>query len=231
MSLTVLGPLGSDSPVPLPLFLSRGPAGFPSPADDYVEAVVDLNEVCGVDGVQTYLVRVDPEGFSMVGANIWPGDVLVVDRAAEAGDRDIVIASVGGELTVKTVRVERGRCGRARRVWLEPEADGYDADVILASSFDPATVEQVQTILGGRPVDVLLIDGDHSIHGVACDAYHYAPLVRPGGLVIFHDCGECENDGMARRHRPSVNAVWRDLGERKNTLLVQGFTGFGLVWV
>ena len=48
MSLTVLGPLGSDSPVPLPLFLSRVPAGFPSPADDYVEAVVDLNEVCGV---------------------------------------------------------------------------------------------------------------------------------------------------------------------------------------
>ena len=96
MLLTVLGPLGSDSPVPLPLFLSRVPAGFPSPADDYVEAVVDLNEVCGVDGVQTYLVRVDPEGFSMVGANIWPGDVLVVDRAAEAGDRDIVIASVGG---------------------------------------------------------------------------------------------------------------------------------------
>lgn len=132
MSLTVLGPLGSDSPVPLPLFLSRVPAGFPSPADDYVEAVVDLNEVCGVDGVQTYLVRVDPEGFSMVGANIWPGDVLVVDRAAEAGDRDIVIASVGGELTVKTVRVERGRCGRARRVWLEPEADGYDPIEVTA---------------------------------------------------------------------------------------------------
>jgi len=111
------------------------------------------------------------------------------------------------------------------------EQDGYDADVILGSSFDPKTVELVKQVLGDRPVDVLLIDGDHSIHGVACDAYNYAPLVRPGGLVIFHDCGECENDGMARRHRPSVNAVWRDLGERKNTLLVQGFTGFGLVWV
>jgi len=109
--------------------------------------------------------------------------------------------------------------------------DGYDVRVILGSSYDPTVAEKVIAAVGDRMVDVLLIDGDHSIHGVACDAYHYAPLVRPGGVVIFHDCGECENDGMARKHRPSVNAVWRDLGEHKNTLLVQGFTGFGLVWV
>jgi DNA polymerase V len=125
MALTVLGPLGSDVVVPLPLFLSRVPAGFPSPADDYVEAVVDLNEVCGVDGVSTYLVRVDHEGTSMLGANICPGDVLVVDRSLDAEDGDIVVAAVGGELTVKTVRVERDRRRRAVRVWLEPEADGY----------------------------------------------------------------------------------------------------------
>ena len=100
-----------------PLFLSRVPAGFPSPADDYVEGALDLNEHLIAHREATFFVRV--KGHSMTGAGIRDGDLLVVDRALEAGDGDIVVAAVDGELTVK--RLSR----RGGRVRLLPEAPGY----------------------------------------------------------------------------------------------------------
>lgn len=82
-----------------PLFLSRVTAGFPSPAEDYVEGSLDLNEHLIQHKEATFFVRV--RGDSMAGACIRNGDLLVVDRAREASDGDIVIAVVDGELTVK----------------------------------------------------------------------------------------------------------------------------------
>jgi len=90
-----------------PLFLSRVPAGFPSPAEDYVEGSLDLNEHLIVHREATFFVRV--KGQSMTGAGICDGDLLVVDRALEAGDGDIVVAVVDGELTVKRLSKRGGR--------------------------------------------------------------------------------------------------------------------------
>lgn len=101
-----------------PLFLSRVPAGFPSPADDYVETGLDLSEALIQNEEATFYVRV--AGESMTGAGIHDGDVLVVDRSVEPSEGDVVIAALGGELTVKRYVVRRGRpC-------LMPEADGHD---------------------------------------------------------------------------------------------------------
>jgi len=86
----------------LPLFLANVPAGFPSPADDYVDRKLDLNEYLVKHPSATFFVRV--EGESMINAGIHCGDVLIVDRALEATDKKIVIANVGGELTVKRIR-------------------------------------------------------------------------------------------------------------------------------
>jgi len=102
----------------LPLFLSRVPAGFPSPADDYVERSLDLSEALVEDEEATFYVRV--AGDSMTGAGIHDGDILVVDRSVEPGEGDVVIAALGGELTVKRYEVRGGRpC-------LVPEAEGHD---------------------------------------------------------------------------------------------------------
>ena len=90
-----------------PLFLSRVPAGFPSPADDYVECSLDLNEHLIEHREATFFVRV--KGQSMTGAGIADGDLLVVDRSLEAGDGDIVVAVVDGELTVKRLSRRGGR--------------------------------------------------------------------------------------------------------------------------
>ncbi|ROR97957.1 SOS response UmuD protein [Sinobacterium caligoides] len=83
----------------IPFFLERVSAGFPSPAQDYVEQTLDLNELCVTHPAATYFVRV--QGDSMTGAGIFCGDMLVVDRSLTARHGDIVIAGFDGELTVK----------------------------------------------------------------------------------------------------------------------------------
>jgi DNA polymerase V len=83
----------------IPLYLERVSAGFPSPAQDFIEKTLDLNELCIQHPAATFFVRV--EGESMRDAGIFPNDVLVVDRSVTAMNGDIVIASLQGEMTVK----------------------------------------------------------------------------------------------------------------------------------
>lgn len=83
----------------IPMFTESVAAGFPSPATDYCESRLDLNELCVQHPAATYFVRA--QGDSMLEAGIFPGDVLVVDRALTAKHGDIVIAVLNGELTVK----------------------------------------------------------------------------------------------------------------------------------
>ena len=77
-------------------------AGFPSPAEQYLEPPLDLNELLVKRPAATFFVRV--EGDSMIGAGIRDKDLLVVDRSLTPANGDIIIASVDGEFTVKTYR-------------------------------------------------------------------------------------------------------------------------------
>jgi DNA polymerase V len=92
-------------------------AGFPSPADDYVETALDLHQYLIAHPAATFYMRVS--GDSMTGAGILAGDILVVDRSREPLDGVIVIAVVDGELTVKRLRRLRDR------VELRAEHPGY----------------------------------------------------------------------------------------------------------
>lgn len=108
MRVLMLGRSGSadyirEKQLAIPLFMERVSAGFPSPAQDYVEQALDLNELCIKHPAATFFVRA--EGDSMVDAGIYPNDILVVDRALQAAHGDIVIASVHGELTVKELEL------------------------------------------------------------------------------------------------------------------------------
>jgi DNA polymerase V len=84
-------------------------AGFPSPAEQYLEPPLDLNEFLVKRPAATYFVRV--EGDSMEGKGICDGDLLVVDRSLDPRDGDVVIAAVDGEFTVKTLRKKNGKVG------------------------------------------------------------------------------------------------------------------------
>ena len=91
----------------LPFFLSRVPAGFPSPADDYLESELDLNELLIQHPAATFFVRL--AGDSMVNAGLFDGDILVVDRAEQASHGRIVVAVIDGEMTVKRLYSQGGR--------------------------------------------------------------------------------------------------------------------------
>ena len=95
--------INDDTILTLPLFLERVPAGFPSPAADYIEDRINLNSALIRHPESTYLLRV--EGSSMIDANIFDGDVVIVDSAVTAAEGDIVIASFDGEFTVKKLQL------------------------------------------------------------------------------------------------------------------------------
>ena len=104
------------------LFEARVSAGFPSPAADYEEDTLDLNKHLIKHPAATFFVRAI--GDSMVGASIRCGDLLVVDRSLEPKDKNVVIAIVNGELTVKRIRIKK------KKITLEPENESYSAQQI-----------------------------------------------------------------------------------------------------
>lgn len=87
----------------IPLYLSKVQAGFPSPAEDYMESKLDLNKYLVNRPASTFFVRAT--GDSMIEAGIREGDILVVDRSLEAVNNKIVIAVVEGEFTVKKYKL------------------------------------------------------------------------------------------------------------------------------
>ena len=91
----------------LPLFTGKVAAGFPSPADDYVEKTLDLNELLVQKPAATFFVRA--EGESMLGAGIHPDDILVVDRSIDPVPGKVVICALNGELTVKRLKSSAGQ--------------------------------------------------------------------------------------------------------------------------
>ncbi len=85
----------------LPLYLSLIRAGFPSPADDYLDKKLDLNEFLIEHPAATFFVKV--KGESMINAGIHSGDILIVDRSIEPQNNKIVVAVVNGAFTVKRI--------------------------------------------------------------------------------------------------------------------------------
>ena len=103
--------------MPLPIFITSVQAGFPSPAEGYLDKTLDLNELLITHPAATFFVRV--AGDSMQNAGIYSGDVLIVDRSLQPLESTIVIAIINGEFTVKRLLKKEGR------VFLAPENPSY----------------------------------------------------------------------------------------------------------
>lgn len=101
----------------LPIFSTSIAAGFPSPADDYIEQQLDLNQFIIKHPTATFFVRV--QGESMRDAGIQSGDILVVDRSVAPAHGKIVVAVMDGEFTVKRIHLE------GNDVFLVPENSAY----------------------------------------------------------------------------------------------------------
>jgi DNA polymerase V len=106
LSLEIYLP-STEHPLELPLLVHRVEAGFPSPAEDYIDRKLDLNEHLIRNPSATFFVKVS--GQSMINAGIRDGDILVVDRSLEAADKRIIIGVLDGEFTVKRIRKKAGK--------------------------------------------------------------------------------------------------------------------------
>lgn len=113
----------------LPFLLCAVSAGFPSPADDYIDCSLDLNDHLISNRTATFFVRAC--GDSMIGAGISDNDILIVDRSLMAINGSIVIAAIDGELTVKRLKNKNGR------TLLVPENNEYpEFEIHEESSFE-----------------------------------------------------------------------------------------------
>ena len=100
-----------------PLFSTRVSAGFPSPAEDYIEGRIDLNRDLIPHPFATFYIRVIGDSMESL---ICSGELLIVDRVPETNDKDIVIARLGNDLCVKRLRIlDDGS------VWLHSENPNY----------------------------------------------------------------------------------------------------------
>ena len=119
IKVVLIGPASQieESQEGCPLYLFPVKAGFPSPADDYVEETLNLHKYAVKNESATFFLRAS--GDSMIGAGIFDGDILVVDRSIPAEHNRIVIAALDGELTVKRLLRQKGKA------YLAPENPAY----------------------------------------------------------------------------------------------------------
>lgn len=119
MLVTTIQELKQGEKLSLPLYATSVSAGFPSPADDFVDTKLDLNEYLVKHPAATFFVRVS--GNSMIKAGIFTEDILIVDRSLDPQNGSIVIAVLNGELTVKRLKIDN------KRIFLIPENSSFKA--------------------------------------------------------------------------------------------------------
>jgi DNA polymerase V len=119
-----------NNPIPdlIPFVLSRISAGFPSPADDYIENNLSLTELLIKNHLSTFLMKASGDSMTEVGIN--HNDILLVDRSLNAKNRDIVIAIFEGNLTVKRLLIKA-----KESVVLKSENPLYD-DILIPEISD-----------------------------------------------------------------------------------------------
>lgn len=120
---------------------------------------------------------------------------------------------------VLSVDLPHGAFGGGYPMWKVPLYKAFATadqrlDLIRGDSHSPQTFAAVEARLAGRPLDFLFIDGDHTYDGVQADFERYKSLVRPGGLIAFHDIAPPHPDSAAVDDPGDVPQFWTDLTAR-----------------
>jgi DNA polymerase V len=111
----------------IPLFMVPVEAGFPSPADDYLEGKLDLNEYLIKHPAATIFVKAPDD--SMIKAGIFPGDILIVDRSIKPSHKKVVVALIDGVFSVRRISKIKGKVflipgnENYKPIQIEPETD------------------------------------------------------------------------------------------------------------
>lgn len=120
MSKTNLKIYLSDQSLELSLPYADGgiKAGFPSPAQDYMDSAIDLNKELIKHPASTFYGRV--KGDSMIDANVYDGDILVIDKSLEPQNGDMAVCFIDGEFTIKYIKLKKDV------IWLQPANKNYE---------------------------------------------------------------------------------------------------------
>lgn len=145
---------------------------------------------------------------------------------------------------VISVDLHHGQFGGGYPAWRIPLYKGFARttqrlDLLRGDSHDRRTVDRVRALLGGEPLDLLFIDGDHTFDGVRQDFEIYGPLVRPGGLIAFHDINPANELAPSDGTRHLVGDVpryWREVSSNRDSQefvapSARGCYGIGLIRV
>jgi cephalosporin hydroxylase len=197
--------------------------------------------------------------FSFLGVEIKPFQVpselaALLAEARELAPRTVVeIGTARGgtfcglawaaadDATLISVDLRHGEFGGGYPRWKEPLYRSFAhasqrVTLIQGDTHQPETLDAVNAALGGRTVDLLFIDGDHTYDGVRADFTSYSPFVSPGGIIGIHDIVPWDGSRF-----PGVNTLvggvpeyWRELRESHSHLELvedwaQGGFGIGLV--
>lgn len=160
--------------------------------------------------------------------------VVVEIGTADGGTLFVFGTLAHPEATVVSIDLPGGNHGGGYPSWKRSMYRSFareDQQIHLLRGDSHSSRQQLhlEHVLGGRPIDFLFIDGDHTYAGVRADFDTYAPLVRPGGLIAIHDI--CTHDPEARA---GVDRLWRELCATYETEELiedtgQGWAGIGLV--
>jgi cephalosporin hydroxylase len=160
---------------------------------------------------------------------------VIVELGTAQGGTLLGWARIATELVV-SVDLEHGIHGggypaQKQRLYREfgHGRDGVTIELVQADSQSAGTRCKVESILGGRPVDILFIDADHRLEGVRRDFALWSPLVRAGGFVVFHDI--VKHNASENCH---VDALWAELRTQYASFEIvtdhnQGYAGIGII--
>lgn len=145
----------------------------------------------GAIRISPFQIRSEITAFLDMMAALAPRVIMEVGTA-NGGSLFLLTRVAAPDALLISIDLPGGRFGGGYPEWKGPlfrafARPGQEIVLIRANSHDPATAARVSTLLEGKEVDLLFIDGDHSYDGVKSDFEMYSPLVRTGGIVAFHD--------------------------------------------
>ena len=198
------------------------------------ESLLDYSNKVGSGIISAFQVRNEILGLLKAVKELRPKTVLEVGTA-NGGTLFLFTRVAAPDAHLISVDLPGGKFGEGYPVWKIPLYRSFALpqqriNLVRADSHAQSTLDHVRSLLKGKPVDFCFIDGDHSYGGVKKDYEMYAPLVRPGGLIAFHDIAihafsECH-----------VEQFWSEIKNSQcSTELIekqdQGWAGIGLIRV
>jgi cephalosporin hydroxylase len=189
-----------------------------------IEAWIELVQRFNYAGItiESWQIPSEITGFLRILEAEPPQSVLEIGTA-RGGTLFLLTCVAAPEALLVSVDLKRGQFGGGYPAWRAPlyrsfAREAQRVKLVTGDSHEPRIRKQVQRLLGGKPIDLLFIDGDHSYEGVKKDFADYAPLVRSGGLVAFHDIvprgpGKHGDPGGVPTFWPELKATYPDATE------------------